>query len=1005
MTFKIRNIALAFALATLSAPGLPAGLGKLSVLSGLGQPLRAEVELTATREELSTMAAKLAPSDAFKQAGIEFAPALTSIKFDIAKRSDGRSVLKLTSDRPISEPFLDMLIQLDWAQGRLLREYTFLLDPPDAVLARQQVAPVALAEDKKPKVSAAAKASPGTTEESSAGTADTRRVKRGDTLGRIARATKPEGVTLDQMLVALFRANKRAFVGNNMNRLRAGAILAVPSAETAAAVAPREARRIVVAQASDFNAYRRRVAAAAAASSAQGESTQTSAGKIEPRVEEKAPVTAAETKDQLKVSKADSAKTGKAGGGAPLEEDVVARGKALSEAKSRVGDLEKNVSDLQKAVELKNKRLAEAQKQATPPKVAPAEQPKPQAAVPAKPESTVTPANIAPVVVAQAPAVAEKAPSPVTPAAPPPVQAAPAVTPPAPAIAPAVAPAGSETAAAPAPITPEPAKSETAAAEAKPPVPVEAPPSIPKPPKVATPAPAEEPGFLASLMDNPLALYGGGAGLLALLGLLAYRSRRQAALDGPTPSTMGKSGASSVFGTTGGQSVDTSASSIQTDFSHSGMSAIDSDEGVDPVAEADVYMAYGRDAQAEEILLDALKNEPARHAIHVKLLEIYAQRKNFKQFETLAGELYAQTGGVGVDWERAATMGRKLDPANPLYGGKQAAAATGTAAVATVAAVGAAGAAAIAAANTAQTASSADAVETPKHLKDTWTLPGGLQAPGLSSGGESTVALPETASNLSAPVSGTEPPRNTAPDAVASADAGGLDFDLGLDLSDSAMPSMGGAQVNSGRVVASAATPSADAAEAFAGTESMVARGVMDFDLGDAAESVPTPRLEATQPDVPVMDLERTDVAGTLIDFNLDELSASKPSADIAVMDLERTDVGGNLLDFNFDLDENRQASQQRQAPKLDMSGIDLNLPPVAESGQAFQQTPQAEVTLTGDEAADVANPEVATKLELAKAYEEMGDRDGARELLDEVIAEGNANQQGRARQMLARFG
>ncbi|MBS1171771.1 MAG: fimV, partial [Proteobacteria bacterium] len=120
------------------------------------------------------------------------------------------------------------------------------------------------------------------------------------------------------------------------------------------------------------------------------------------------------------------------------------------------------------------------------------------------------------------------------------------------------------------------------------------------------------------------------------------------------------------------------------------MTAIDADEGVDPVAEADVYMAYGRDAQAEEILLDALKNEPTRHAIHVKLMEIYAQRKSLKQFENHASELYAQTGGVGADWEKAAAMGRKLDPANPLYGGKPAAEPVAAATPAVASPVGAA---------------------------------------------------------------------------------------------------------------------------------------------------------------------------------------------------------------------------------------------------------------------------------------------------------------------------
>ena len=123
-----------------------------------------------------------------------------------------------------------------------------------------------------------------------------------------------------------------------------------------------------------------------------------------------------------------------------------------------------------------------------------------------------------------------------------------------------------------------------------------------------------------------------------------------------------------MFKSTGGQSVDTS-NTPATDFSQAGPGTIDTDE-VDPVAEADVYMAYGRDAQAEEILLEAMQKDPKRFAIHLKLLEIYANRKAVKQFETLASELYAQSGGAGAEWEKAAAMGLKLDPSNPLYGGK-----------------------------------------------------------------------------------------------------------------------------------------------------------------------------------------------------------------------------------------------------------------------------------------------------------------------------------------------
>src|SRR5512135_623975 len=223
MKIRMKTTVLAVALASLSISAGAAGLGKLTVLSGLGQPLRADVDVTASGDELSSMSARLAPAEAFKQAGIELAPALAGIKFDVAKRQDGRPYLKLSSERPISEPFVDMLIQLDWAQGRLLREYTFLLDPPEAVLGRQQIAPVTPPEAKE----AGAAVQPAA-RQAKVATATTREVKRGDTLRGIAQESKYDDVTVDQMLVAIFRANKGAFIGNNMNRLRAGAILSIP---------------------------------------------------------------------------------------------------------------------------------------------------------------------------------------------------------------------------------------------------------------------------------------------------------------------------------------------------------------------------------------------------------------------------------------------------------------------------------------------------------------------------------------------------------------------------------------------------------------------------------------------------------------------------------------------------------------------------------------------------------------------------------------------------------
>jgi pilus assembly protein FimV len=820
------------------------------------------------------------------------------------------------------------------------------------------------------------------------------------------------------MLVALFRGNKGAFIRDNMNRMRAGVILDVPAADTVTSVDPKEARRVVVAQAADYNAYRSKLAASAAAAPAGEEAApkQAVAGKIEPRVEEKTPA-AAEGRDQLRISKSEAPakEAGKAEKSAQtriatLEEDLLAKDKALKEANSRLADLEKNVGELQQLLEAKNKNLAELQKQASakPPAA-------PEPAVPAKPavavmESTGSPPSQAkPEVAIEPKPVAAEAPKAVEPPKPPELAQAPAAQPP------AVAPV-------------EPPAAKKAEAEK------------PAMPEKASEPPKEEPGILASLLANPAALYGGGGAVVALLGLLGYRmSQRRKAEAMPMPTTTaGKSAPPSVFGSTGGQSVDTSGSSIQTDFSHSGMAAIDADEGVDPVAEADVYMAYGRDAQAEEILLDALKNEPTRKAIHVKLLEIYAQRKNLKQFETLATELYAQTGGVGAEWEKAAAMGRKLDPANPLYGAKAgsaqaaSAAATGPSAVPAAAVAAAVGSMAALSAQEAGSPVTAEVAEPQEKYRDTWAMPGELGRIEEPAGGfapDSTMPLPpaahpEPAESIPAALDFdlALPGEQVAAAAIAEAPAqeqpASLDFDLGVDLTSTSVGGVTAPTAEQAGGVASidvSAAPeqtgAADAGikpdvrtgaaeDAFAGTDSIIDRSVIEFDLGQAKEEEPAPKPQQAPPDVRVMDLERTDVAGTLIDFNLEEMTKSRPSADVAVMDLERTDVGANLLDFNFELEGARTQAPKETAPSVDLSSINLDLP---EPAKLEEDVTGAMVT-AGPAGDTAENPEVATKIELAKAYEEMGDRDGARELLQEVLGEGTAAQQVKARDMLARL-
>jgi pilus assembly protein FimV len=156
---KAIAVAVFLAVASLSGAAPAAGLGRLSVLSGIGQPLRAEVEVTAlARDEAQSLSARLASQDAFRQAGLEFNPALSGLQFAIEPRGN-RTFVRITSARPINEPFVDLLVELNWASGKLQREYTFLLDPPEMRNARAQADNV-VGSEVSSQVSGVARAAP-----------------------------------------------------------------------------------------------------------------------------------------------------------------------------------------------------------------------------------------------------------------------------------------------------------------------------------------------------------------------------------------------------------------------------------------------------------------------------------------------------------------------------------------------------------------------------------------------------------------------------------------------------------------------------------------------------------------------------------------------------------------------------------------------------------------------------------------------------------------------------
>ncbi|WP_313952633.1 FimV/HubP family polar landmark protein [Accumulibacter sp.] len=981
-----------------------AGLGKITVLSALGQPLRAEVEVFATREEIAGMKAQLASPDEFKQAGVDYSSVLAGISFAVAKRPNGQAIIKLSSNRPINDPFVDLLLELNWATGRLIRDYTFLLDPPEfaaraaasaapAVVARP-VAPVRpVGEDRvaatKPArveyYKARAKEQAEKPAEKTPAAAPGRQVRRGETLSQIARETRPEGVSLDQMLVGLFRANEDAFDRGNMNRLRAGKILSIPEKGTVEAIPRNEARQVVVAQSSDWGAYRRKLAAAATDSPAgEDAAKQQAAGKITTRVEEPAGP-AAEAKDHLKVSKSELAPGKSAAMSKRSDEDLIAKEQALKEANERLASLEKSVAELQRLVELKSQSLAELERQA-------ATGTAPAAAV-AVPAAVATPVGAAKAV--------DK---------------------------PADQPGGDKTMGTVAQVE---QKAEDAKPEVKPepPKPVEP----PAPNKVVVPPPPpEESSFLTELFTSTPFLAGGGiAALLAAYWLAKRRRQGEGSLD--ETSTLAPHSenlvVNSVFRNTGGQSVNTAHSVAQTDFSQAGPGSIDTDE-VDPVAEADVYMAYGRDAQAEEILLEAKQKDPGRHAIHLKLLEIYFSRRDVKPFDALATELFNATGGVGVEWEKTAAMGVQLDSRNALFGpagqGEQGAPMTDEAATATIAAAGVP----VIAPEMRVVEPTRSPVDFSEPMERTLIDPAARSRQARASGGgheaDETVDFEKTDlagrnrdrdedSQSGAPNDGDDPFLEATLSFPTPEQGGALDFDLETSLPKGSL------------------LPVADEDES-----------------SETSEKSP---LEVVSPPEETVLLElpsqaTTSQLGAGLDFEFDlgvavpgeptESSAeSRTKAPAPADDDEPVDIGSadaEALEFDVKLSESAVLGQAMQQPSVDLSSISLDLDDVDEISPAqpaaddtpefsFEteledtlvnpdfSTAQTDSTLDPHFGSDVdlaagpeisSSEEVATKIDLAKAYQEMGDLEGARELLQEVLKDGDAAQQAAAQAILA---
>jgi len=655
------------------------GMGEMTVQSRLNQPFKASIDLLSVRgSEMDSITVRLASKEDFASAGIDRAYVLRQLRFELAQKADGTPYIKVTSKKRLQEPFLDFLIELNWSNGHLLKEYTALLDPPIFAAPSRKVVPVVppktaapAAEKDAPKVTAAepmmqpaATTAPTTKApatkapaaaaadeelfpqfdigmEDTAAPSDTKAApsytgdsygptQQGDTLWSIAERVRPDdSVSISQMMLALLNANPEAFSDKNVNALRKGHVLRIPEKETLLGTTAAEALMEVKTQ---HTRWDQAAPAAPRKSEPAAAKPKTTA---EPKTAE--PKKTTETKSvskpdtpEVKLVTPSKTEKGESGTGdkalqarvESMQKDLLLAKESLSSAegentelKSRLAEVEEQVSSLQRMLTMKDDDLAKLQQQLDKLR----EEAKLAAATPA--------------------AKAEAKPD-----------AAAAVKPDA-----AKPDAKPES-------KPE-AKPEAApvVADVKPKPVVK--PAKPRPVRRPVPPPPPKASLIDDILSSPMLL---GILVVVLLGLIGggyvfWQRRRVGEMDfaesilhDSGPSTVEVEGSDTLLSSF-------AASSIATEATEGGET--------DPLSEADVFIAYKRYSQAEEMLNAALEAEPDRAELKLKLMEVYYATENKAKFEKLAAELHESLGDESSAlWEKAELMGKELCPDSALFG-------------------------------------------------------------------------------------------------------------------------------------------------------------------------------------------------------------------------------------------------------------------------------------------------------------------------------------------------
>ncbi len=682
------QLSLAIALALGVTDAFALGLGAIQVRSGLNQPLNAEIPvIVGTPGEAEGLLVQLATAEDFERVGMNRSSIGIPLDFSIGKNARGETVIRVTSNEIVREPFLGILLEANWPKGRLLREYTMLLDPPVMAPAVKGSSAIAVAASEPERATTqplpesrptpapapaakpvAARPAPAIAQPAPrpapapapatrpADASEYGPVAAGETLGEIARATRPgDEVSVNQMMLALLKSNPDAFFRDNINALKRGAVLRIPTAEEITATG--SAREAAVAVRSQIDEWRGGSGSTPTLVAETGALTSSTPATTRPSTS-----TASASGERLALvppreglageQTADRPTTGTSGGTgdvasraelARVKEALTSREQEAGELKSRVKDLEDLKNKNTQLITLQNTELAELREKlkametssAATPSVASTAAPIAPAAVPESPPAVAsnapvvtkddiwgdggsTPTASAPTATADPAADAQAATStPATDGAATSVQEAPAR---------ATDPSMVD------PMATDPAvMSDTPVAEIPPaPAPEAAAPAPPVATVAKAPAPAvvESPWYM-----QPWVLGAAGVGglLLLLLGVAGMRKRKTVELDNARPS-------------------------IAESF------------GDAPLSEG--YAGSARVDGEEEQLIDQVRADPGNAGAHLELLSLYYAQRDGDKFEAAAEEMYAYIADPNqAEWREARAMGEDLVPHNPLFGG------------------------------------------------------------------------------------------------------------------------------------------------------------------------------------------------------------------------------------------------------------------------------------------------------------------------------------------------